>query len=503
MIGKLLVVDDEAWFREGLVKLISSNQLGWEVVGEASDGEEALAAIETFAPDLVITDINMPVMDGLALTEWIAQSGHQVMVIILTGYREFEYAQRAVRYGAIEFLLKPFSLDEAYRVLRTAYERFCLKKVEKKVRQQEQQINLFKSAVFGLPYDDEAWRFYNCEWAGYSFCVLKVANYYPEEKAYTQKDIGLLHYAVSNIISELLQRQNVHGIWFPLKSDQFAFLLEPIEGAATYRKIVQQTVGQFMGIEVCWLDGGRVQSLEDVTLLYQRIRSDGSGEIPPNGMNPSRSYPLKEEMVSLLITSNLQGAEKRIKDYLRSASTLVLQECKTEVYTLITAFSDILMTDFKHLKAAAYEDLNPAAILELHNVPDLLEWANGKSKDFIGLFAGWMQETQDHIVQRAKLYISNHYREACTLQTVSAHVHVTPNYLSNLFKKETGIGFTNYVSQLRIDKAKSLLIGTRFRMVEIAEQTGFDNSSYFTAVFKQQNGISPSEFRKQNGICFE
>lgn len=132
MIGKLLVVDDEAWFREGLMKLISTNELGWEVVGEAADGEEALAAMELCTPDLVITDINMPVMDGLSLTERLSDSNPNVMVIILTGYREFEYAQRAVRYGAVEFLLKPFSLDEVYRVLRKAYEKFRLNMLEKR-----------------------------------------------------------------------------------------------------------------------------------------------------------------------------------------------------------------------------------------------------------------------------------------------------------------------------------------------------------------------------------
>lgn len=96
-------------------------------------------------------------------------------------------------------------------------------------------------------------------------------------------------------------------------------------------------------------------------------------------------------------------------------------------------------------------------------------------------------------------YVDVHYAGSCTLQTVAAHVHVTPNYLSHLFKKETGEGFSQYVSKLRIEKAKLLLQNTRQSMAAIAEQTGFDNSSYFTTVFKQLTGLSPRAYRKQHG----
>lgn len=155
----------------------------------------------------------------------------------------------------------------------------------------------------------------------------------------------------------------------------------------------------------------------------------------PDGMNPQRSYPFKEELLSLLITSNLQGVRERITAYLQKASIMDLQSGKTEVYTMMTAFSDILMNDFRHLKAAGYEALNPGAILMLRSVPELMEWAEGKSRDFIALFVQWLQEKQGDVVLRAKQYIDSHYRGVCTLQTVAGHVHVTPNYLSNLFKR--------------------------------------------------------------------
>ncbi|CAM4163675.1 response regulator [Paenibacillus alkaliterrae] len=499
MIGKLLIVDDEVWFREGLTKLIGNSQLGWEVIGEASDGEEALAAIETYEPNLIITDINMPVMNGLALAERLHQSGKDIMVIILTGYRDFEYAQKALRHGAVEFLLKPLSLDETRRVLQKAYERFRLNELKKKVKEQERQANALRAAILRLPFDKAEWKSLSLEWDGYQFYLLRIDSFFPPDKSYSDRDIGLLHYAVSNIISELLQLQQIKGSWLPLKSQEYAFVMEQGEEAAVYRTLVQNTVKQLIGLTINWFDGGTLQGLEKLSSLYDNINSNGHDGLTDVWISPNRSYQLKEEIVSALIIGDYMGAGVKIDAQLRSASQLGLQECKAEMYTLMTVFSDILMTDFKHLKEASYEDLNPSSILLMSSTESLLEWASSKSRDFIQLFARWMQEKQDNVVERAKHYIELHYREVCTLQMAAACVHVTPNYLSNLFKRETGIGFTNYVSGLRVDKAKALLRGTKLKMTEIAEQTGFDNSSYFTAVFKQLTGMSPSDFRKEHG----
>ncbi|GJM76485.1 hypothetical protein HMSSN036_87010 [Paenibacillus macerans] len=165
---------------------------------------------------------------------------------------------------------------------------------------------------------------------------------------------------------------------------------------------------------------------------------------------------------------------------------------------MVSVFSGILLSDFKHLQAAAAgEALNPGHILEIQTAAELLAWAKEQCSEFVNLFVRWLDEQRDNVVIKAKQYLEGNYQQTCSVQTVAAYVHVTPNYFSNLFKKETGISFTHYVSQLRIEKAKALLQGTRLRMTEIAERVGFENSSYFTVVFKQITGQSPRAFRKQ------
>lgn len=497
MIGKLLVVDDEIWFREGLVQLIGGNQLGWEVVGEASDGEEALLAVAMHKPDLVITDINMPVMDGLQLMEELSRTNPDIKVIILTGYRDFEYAQRALRYGAVEFLLKPFSLDEAYRALRKAYEELRLKKRKVRVAEQERQTDLLRAAVSGLPCERTLREQWEEEWRDADFCLLRVFGYDLPDKRYTASDVNLLHYAVTNILQELLQRGETKGLFIPLSKESFAFLLEPA-GGEEYREAVQDALQSFIGLKGIWRQLGTVVRFEDLSVLYGSVQI-GPGE--GNDSGPAAedgTFPLKEELLALLVTSDLSAAERRLAEYVDGAAALELQPCKRNIYEMLTVLSGILMTEFKHLNAAAAGDgLNPARILEIQSVPELLAWARERCAGFLDIFSHWLNEQQDNVVVQAKQYIDTHYQQACSLQTVAAQVHVTPNYLSNLFKKETGIGFTQYISQLRIDRAKALLQGTRLRMTEIAERVGFDNSSYFTVVFKQITGESPRAYRRR------
>ncbi|WP_151737494.1 response regulator transcription factor [Paenibacillus tengchongensis] len=497
MIGKLLVVDDEIWFREGLVQLITGNQLGWEVVGEASDGEEAMQAVAMYKPDLIITDINMPVMDGLQFMEWLSRHHPDIRVIILTGYREFEYAQRALRYGAVEFLLKPFSLDEAYRVFRKAYEELRLKQLKRRVARQEEQTGLFRAALFGLPCERSLRENWERQWQGADFCILQVHGYELPGKPYTPGDIGLLHYAATNILQELLQRHAVEGLYFPLRKEAFAFLLKPGSSAKTYRIDVQEALRRYIELNSSWLELGAVQRFADLARQYGDHSGEGNGRMAETATIDGFAL-LKEELLALLVTSDLPAAERRLENYVNEAASTGLQTCKSRIYTLITVFSSILLTDFKHLKAAvAGEELSPSLILKFQSVQELVSWAREKCSEFTGIFGDWLNRQQDNAVLQAKQYIEEHYQEDCSLQTVAAHVHVTPNYLSNLFKKEIGTGLTNYVAQLRIEEAKLLLQRSRLRMTDIAGQVGFDNSSYFTVVFKQLTGESPREFRKR------
>lgn len=502
MIGKLLIVDDESWFRDGLMMLISNEQLGWEVIGEASDGEEALAIIETSKPDLIITDIHMPVVDGLMLTEQLSKLNSDIMVIILTGYRDFEYARRALRYGAVDFLLKPMSIANTCEVLRQAYDKFRQKQLEKKLRKREKQINTLRAALYRLPYEKQDWNEMNALLCGYEFWLLRVDSFCPKERSYTEKDIELLHFAISNMAAELLQAQQVKGIFLSLNSWDYAFLLAPIKTSEQYRADLLKNVMSILHLKIDWKMGGIIDRLDILASRFNELHgSIQMHELPIDSEVNNRSFELRERLLSDLIIGDVETARSKLYNHIDQISNLQLHLCKAEVYALVTALSDLLATHFKHVNASDFEDLHSGAILLFDRTPKLIEWATNKTETFLQLYTYWLQEKQDNVVVRAIQYIESNYKEVCSLQVVGAYVHVTPNYLSNLFKRETGIAFSNYVSRLRVEKAKTLLACTKMRMTDIAEHVGFDNASYFTTVFKQLNNLSPSEYRKSYEHC--
>ena len=142
-IGKVLIVEDQPNFRKGLMKMLEGRELGWEVVGEASNGQDALALLDELKPDLVLTDIRMPVMDGIEFVGHLRQSHPDMLVIILTGYKNFEYAQAAVRHGALDILIKPCTEQDVRQVMNKASERFYVKYAQ----QQKQQAQLGSSKI--------------------------------------------------------------------------------------------------------------------------------------------------------------------------------------------------------------------------------------------------------------------------------------------------------------------------------------------------------------------
>lgn len=139
----------------------------------------------------------------------------------------------------------------------------------------------------------------------------------------------------------------------------------------------------------------------------------------------------------------------------------------------------------------------PDPLLWIHTIPEVIAWARCKSEEWVDMLMRLTQEQQDHVVTRVIQYIEMNYSSTCTLQAVVSPCSCDTQLLEPFVQKETGQGFSQYVSKRRIDKAKLLPHSTRQSMADIAELTGFDNSSYFTTVFKQMTGVSPREYRKQ------
>ncbi|TDF94376.1 response regulator transcription factor [Paenibacillus piri] len=510
MRGTVMIVDDEPLIRKGLTKLIETNELGWTVAGEAGNGREAVERLEELEPDLILTDIRMPVMDGIELAKHVAESNLAMTVIMLTGYRDFEYAQAAVRYGVKEFLLKPCPEEEICRVLRESYSKFRERREmkEKECRvHQVQEDHALRASLLRLP-PPSGGQSQPGEWLdGHGFWLVKVETFMPQAKEYRPEDEQLLQFAIGNIMEELMEERVRRGRWITVEYGLFALFLEPADNNPLFFEQLCMTVERLLGIPLAVLPLGSVSSALEAANLYEAYCSEAASQTEnledtdadSGRMVETRVRTVQAEMTSFL----LLGRHEELPVYLRQTvwegrQQGTLAQCKTDALCLALAIREVMR---KELAAGQGERDISTEISELR-VMETQEQVNAWVQERISILeqsiAQWLEERNGRLAERTIRYIEQYYMQECSLAGVASHLHLNANYFSNLFKKQTGESFISYLMRFRMDKAKMLLTNTDMRISEIADAVGYADSNYFATAFRQAAGQSPSEYRKQH-----
>lgn len=512
MKGRLLIVDDEPLIRKGLAKLVEKNPLGWSVIGEAGNGQEAYTKLEELHPDLVITDIRMPLMDGLELARQIALSNPGTAVIILTGYRDFEYAQAAIQYGVKQFLLKPCPEEEVCRVLQDAFQQYRHLAAQKE-REEEERLRredqLLRSVLTRLPYDAEEAASLEAQLEGRVLWLLQVVHYFPRDRDYRREDLKLLQFAIGNILQELLGNHPGENRWIPLEYNTFAFFLDHGSDGAAFFEEAAVVVKQLLGIELDAARYGEFHRFKDAeTWLEARLRGTepegGAGsrtaESPELQVNEAKARLIRGELTSLLLLGRPAELTSYIKGLLESLKTpsASLEMKKMDAFCIAMAMVDVMHKELEAGPPTIGDIGGRVAELNLIRTPGEVElWLSSQAQAFEKAFLCWQTEHNSGLISRALRYMEEHYAEECSLAAVAAHAHLSPNYFGNLFKKETGESFSAYVTSLRMDKARLFLKNTDMKVAEIAQSVGYPDSNYFATAFKQTVGLSPTEYRKQ------
>jgi two-component system response regulator YesN len=507
MIGSILIVDDEPLIRRGLTKLIETNDLGWIVAGEAGNGKEALQQLEHLMPDLILTDIRMPVMDGLELTQHISEHTSETAVIILTGYRDFEYAQAALRYGVKEFLLKPCAEEEICRVLRQANEQFRMKSELRQREVREQRVSedhTLRSALLGLPRPTGE-RFQEMDWiVGLDFWVVHVETFLPEGKMYRTDDVELLQFAICNITAELMKSQGIRGRWTTVEYGRFAFFLELNDANKDFFEKLFATVHSLLGLPLNVLQLGLINSIWDAVKRFNVHKEGSSVLLVSNNKtvfdDEARIRAIHAEITSLLLLGKHAEVGGVLKASFQGKPEESLAHRKREALCLAMVVQQVMRKDLE--LEMQTEDIGS----ELEELRVLLSssaveaWVGDRIASLEQATVHWLEERNSGVAERSIRYMEQQYMEECSLATVAAHVHLNPNYFSNLFKKQTGESFSGYLTKLRTDKAKMLLTNTDMKIAEIAEAVGYADSNYFATAFKQSTAHTPSEYRKVHRI---
>ncbi|WP_028548209.1 response regulator transcription factor [Paenibacillus sp. UNC451MF] len=510
--GNVLIVEDQPNFRKGLARMVEEGKLGWSVVGEAGNGQDALELLDQVKPDLVLTDIRMPLMDGIEFVGRLRQRYPDMLVIILTAYKHFEYAQAAVRHGALDFLIKPCTEEDVRQVLVKASERFYeqyAQRQNRKLQQKLEQDQTLRSALLDLPYTPQDAQCLNDLLEGTELWQLQLDNADLAKKQYGKSDLSLIQFALSNIIEELLRGEGQHARLILIEHDRFVLVSQQQRLEDGVREAIQASALQYLNIHLHWMRMGMAPKVEQLAVLYAGAKGAASGksefsEVQSNeagattslSLSQARVKELEVQLMSAIMTGQADQLQQLLDRMLEELQSQTPDEMKLYALTLSIAMHSTVQTQFETDEAAVLTGV-PYDMPQSHWSPEeVLNWAKEQVRSFILLFNNWQASKSDNLIERAVKYIEEHYSEECRLTDVASHIHLNPSYFSVLFKKSTGESFTRYVTRIRMDKAALLLRNTDMKIFEIACAVGFDEPNYFTNVFRQQFQMSPKEYRK-------
>ena len=545
---KLFLAEDEIAMREGIRRNIHWEEEGIEFCGEAGDGELAWPLIREKRPDIVITDIKMPFMDGLQLTALIKKELPDTRVIILSGYGEFEYAQEAVRLGVTEYLLKPITPRQLREVIRRLAE-----EVESEKRNREERFDWLKEEAREKE-DHEKRRFYKKLVSGglRSHEILEQADeiglklsapYYRlaliyafgEESAKSGAKPPADPEADPDRVDKMLRA--ISGseegcVAFEHSVDSLACLMtgktaeETLERAKAIQDRAINYTQKNEGLHYFMSTGRAVTHLSEIHRVYREAYRAASYRffLPPDQMvmadvsfrklllqdNPNpidtdralQNGNLRNIWENFMRTGTLQEAEDFVEDAFssvgddNSASILFLSYLTMDCYFSMVRFLKELGKDPKEVNERV-GDIN-TVMGALHSSEDSRRYLTEYLREVIRQRDSSVSGRNDQLLRTALAYIDEHFADSSmSLQAAAFAAGLSPNRFSSLFSHEMGMTFIDYVIGKRMEKACELLMTTDMKSFEVAYSSGYNDPHYFSATFKKLKGMSPMEYRKR------
>ena len=528
---KVFLVEDEFVVREGIKNNIDWQSHGYEFCGEASDGELAFPMIQKLKPDIVITDIRMPFMDGLVLSRLIKKEMPWIEIIVLTGHEEFEYAKEAIKIGIAQYLSKPISGDELIKEVDALAVKIEEKRKEREIREKyakemeenfrKERKDLFQYLVTGSKTATElqeiADRLHTDLFAmWYNIVLFKIQSIHHAHDEYSNSVIE---------IEEKLEEidDTAHILSFDRNLEGKALLFK-----ADSREELEQLQNDYLEkMKTILKDYGQVRYFVGIGTPVNRMR-----EIPASFENASHAfahrylvgescilncedieqgaYQEKEEF-DITDVNTKQIDRNKIKEFLK------LGERDEVIYFVEEFFRDIGAGAMKsnifrqYITMDAYfgvVDFMEGLQLQKDEIetPDvsgaLQSQENAKQyvvrilQKALELREKTVSNRYGDIVDQVMKYIEQNYAdEELSLNLLASHVNFSPNHLSMVFSQQTGQTFIKYLTDYRMNKAKELLRCTGKRSSEISMEVGYKDSHYFSYLFKKTQGMTPTQYR--------
>lgn len=535
---KLLIVDDEKHVRDAMKLLIDRDMPGVDTVLEASDGQMAIELVQQENPAVIVTDMLMPVTSGAQLLEWLQTNAPDCKTIVVSGHDDFSLVRHTVQYGGTDYILKPIDPEQLNKALAKAAAAWRREEHERCLeRQRSMEINEIKpvywdkqlsallqdsgqfgqvsrrlESEFGLPADAAHGQIV--------IIMLDTMDKRLKDKFGDSQD--LLVFALVNVCNEYLGRSRLGVAFRYWGGNEIVLLLwkQPERTRGLLEDINNGIAGAFrcrlhFGVgSVNPLPAGLAASHQEAreALLHRNmLEKDDWIHFPP--AEPPGRHPLSfadfEDAVRLAVKSGsaeqIQAALQPWFDAVRGLERITLEQIdhwRNEYVVLKNRWQrQFFPNPDDVLPALQTSDDTQRLVVALdeHGRFSIGRWQQDFTARFIrfaGVLTGVRQKEKSGIREIAK-YIETHYKEELSLHDIAARFFLSREYISRKFKQEFGVNLSDFLTDIRIRKAKLLLLNPNLRISEVAADVGYNDDKYFSKVFKKATGLSPAEFRKR------
>lgn len=517
-----IVIDDEELTRKGTIAKLADLADLVNCVGEAGDGQEALDLIVRHNPDIIITDMNMPNMDGTYLLPILAEKYPEKPIIVISGYKNFEYTKHAIKAKAVDYLLKPFGEEEIQLSIKNAIStlndtasvqnKLVSNETDKERAYYEYDIQSLKNTILGFHTEKLTFTSKKLSHMNHSYKLNLLTLHSKNQLAETEMQSYLHENGFGDLALYLQHNNNKHLGFLILFIPENAVLtpeslcIQVAKGLLHYFDSMKASIS--IGIsnthnELTHLNTAfseTVQALNtkklcDNNQFYYYVKTESH----PINLNWARTDELlfrieagMPEQVEILI-------DKLFK-YFTTFTNATYADIKYYCFQLSDATRAIVANYIEKISINAVSSSTQNILNTMFDLSELKNFYMQFFTNIADILYDHGEYVTDDVIEKMQTYAQKNYSKNLTVDLLACFFNKNRSYLSHLFKEKTGVKFVDYLSDIRINKAKSLLATTDKKMYQIAKLIGYDNVKYFFRVFKKKTGKTPEQWRIHNRL---
>lgn len=534
---RIILVDDEEEVRKSIIRKIDWHAAGFEVVGDAENGEDALEKIENLEPDVILTDIRMPYMDGLALAERVRQKYPSMKIIIFSGYDDFEYAKQAIKLNVTEYILKPVNAQELTAILER-----IRTNLDNEI-EQKRNVNLLRESYIRslpilreqflndlvtrpVPEEEAAQRLkeYDIDIGGARKWIAAAIDIERPEKAELpiHREKALIPVSVMQILEEKLGQYCRYITFISRTSQSELAAIAAIDGDNTQTGLIDvlgdicKETRKILEVPITIGIGHSCTSLSDICLSYNGAVNSlgykgivGSGStIYINDVEPVNRGKLQfggkdeAELTSAIKFGPRERIEAAVAEIMgkMEEAKVHFRQCQAYMLSVSNCIIQLIQVydlDMQEIFENAGEAGDAYALIpKVQRQEEFAQWLLSAALAINRAMNQERANTMKQVIQEARQYIMDNYQDPeLSVEKICRHLHMSPAYFSTMFKKETGQAYIAYLTEVRLNKAVELLNKTDDKTYVIAASVGYQEQNYFSYVFKKRFGVSPTKFR--------